>query len=89
GRLDEAAAIGRKLKAKDAGSDMVILVLAMQELKAGKIDAALSGLAALSTTGRLTSPLKVKALTAASRSSCASSAVGRLRATLSAINSAS
>jgi tetratricopeptide (TPR) repeat protein len=51
GRLEEAAMIGRKLEGQDAGSDTVSLVLAMQELKAGKIDAALARLAALSPTG--------------------------------------
>jgi tetratricopeptide (TPR) repeat protein len=51
GRLEEAALIGRKLEGQDAGSDTVSLVLAMQELKAQKIDAALARLAALSPTG--------------------------------------
>jgi tetratricopeptide (TPR) repeat protein len=51
GRLDDAAAIGRTLETKNAGSDMVVLVLAMQELKAGSTDAALSRIAALPTTG--------------------------------------
>jgi tetratricopeptide (TPR) repeat protein len=51
GRLEEAAMIGRKLEGQDAGSDTVSLVLAMQELKAGKVDAALARLAALSPTG--------------------------------------
>ncbi|HEY7687440.1 MAG TPA: hypothetical protein VH835_02050, partial [Dongiaceae bacterium] len=51
GRLEEAAAIGRKLEGQDAGSDTVSLILAMQDLKAQKIDAALARLATLSTTG--------------------------------------
>jgi tetratricopeptide (TPR) repeat protein len=51
GRLEEAALIGRKLEGQEAGSDTVSLILAMQELKAQKIDAALARLAALSTTG--------------------------------------
>jgi tetratricopeptide (TPR) repeat protein len=51
GRLEEAAVIGRKLEGQDAGSDTVSLILAMQELKAQQIDAALARLAVLSTTG--------------------------------------
>ena len=51
GRLEEAAAIGRKLEGKDAGSDTVSLILAVQDLKAQKIDAAAARLAGLSTTG--------------------------------------
>jgi tetratricopeptide (TPR) repeat protein len=51
GRLDEAADIGRKLEAKQAGSDLVSLILALQEVKAGKPDAALTRLSALSTNG--------------------------------------
>ena len=51
GRLEDAAMMGRKLEGQEAGSDTVSLVLAMQEVKAGKIDAALARLAALSPTG--------------------------------------
>jgi len=51
GRLEEAAVIGRKLEGHDAGSDTVSLILAMQDFKAQRIDAAAARLAALSTTG--------------------------------------
>ena len=59
GRLDEAAEMGRKLEAQKAGSDTVSLVLAMQDLKAGKRAAALTRLDALSSDGlnKFTVPL--------------------------------
>jgi len=59
GRLTEAAEIGRKLEAQNADSDTVSLVLAMQDLKAGKRAEALTRLGALSSDGlnKFTVPL--------------------------------
>lgn len=51
GRLGEAAGLGEKLEAQDAGSDPVSLILAVTDLKAGRIEAATSRLAALSDSG--------------------------------------
>jgi tetratricopeptide (TPR) repeat protein len=59
GRLGEAAGVGRRLEAHDAGSDVVNLVLALQDLKAGKTKQAAERAAKLSTSGvnRFTVPL--------------------------------
>src|SRR5262249_7272240 len=59
GRLGEAAEIGRKLETRAAGSDTVSLVLALQDLKAGKRTAALNRLSALGSDGlnKFTVPL--------------------------------
>jgi tetratricopeptide (TPR) repeat protein len=51
GRLDEAAVVGRKLEERSASSDTVSLILAMQDLKAKQVGAALNRLAAMSPTG--------------------------------------
>lgn len=51
GRLEEAFGLGQKLEAQDAGSDTVSLILAVADLKAGRVDAAGSRLAGLSNSG--------------------------------------
>jgi len=68
GRLEEAASIGQKLEAQDAGSDTVSLILAVADLRAGKLDSADSRLAGLSNNGlnQFTLPL-VRAWTALER----------------------
>jgi tetratricopeptide (TPR) repeat protein len=59
GRLAEAAGVGRRLEAQNAGSDIVSLVLALQDVKAGKTKQAAERAAKLSTSGvnRFTVPL--------------------------------
>ena len=59
GRIGEAAEIGRKLETRAAGSDTVSIVLALQDLKAGKHTAALNRLSALGSDGlnKFTVPL--------------------------------